>query len=262
MRLSIITAVLESHEVVRRQILHYRKMGIPNDKVEIIYVDDGSDVPIKTVSGASTITILETHDKRPWTQPSARNMGVRYARGEYLMLIDLDHIILDDTIDLLMTTDCDLVRFRRKAGVLDEHGDFTRSRSVLRHYGLRNYYLKKQYLPPHGNTFAIKRSLYMELGGVSQRYCGTGTYPNREEIPFKRKINPMIENGEINYIGDENRPTVYMIPNGKYCGDGTDKDYNPFGLFHTLNREGRKTLFKNYRDREPQPDNPFAAQAT
>jgi hypothetical protein len=83
---------------------------------------------------------------------------------------------------------------------------------------------------------------------VSERYCGTGTYPNREEIPFKKIINPMIESEQIKYIGDDNRPSVYLIPNGKFCGDGTDKDYNPFGLFHSLKREGRRVLFKKNRE--------------
>lgn len=245
MKLSIVTAVLNSHEVVRRQILHYSKMNLPNDSVEIIYVDDGSDVPIKTVPGSERITILETHDKRPWTQPTARNMGVKAASGEYLMLIDLDHIINQEVIDLLMSTDVDLVRFKRYVGVIDENGDFTQDAEVLKAYGLRSRYFRDGYrLPAHGNTFAIRRGVYIGLGGVSERYCGTGTYPNREEVPFKRIINPMIESGKVSYIGDDNRPSVYLIPNGKYCGDGNDKDYNPFGLFHTLNRDGRKTKFK------------------
>lgn len=245
MRLSIVTAVLNSHEIVRRQILHYKKIGLPSADAEIIYVDDGSEIPIKTVENADRITILETHDKRPWTQPKARNMGVKHASGDYLMLMDLDHIINMESISILLNTDVDLIRFKRYAGVLDENGDFIQDEKTLKAYGLRGRYLKDLFrLPAHGNTFAIKRELYIKLGGVSERYCGTGTYPNREEVPFKRIINPMVESGQTSYIGDDNRPSIYMIPNGKYCGDGNDKDYNPFGLFHTLNRNGRKVIFK------------------
>jgi len=40
-RLSIIIPVLNSHEIVRRQIEHFRKMNLSDD-VELIIVDDGS----------------------------------------------------------------------------------------------------------------------------------------------------------------------------------------------------------------------------
>lgn len=253
MRLSIVTAVLDSHEMVRRQLLHYKRMGLPNEFVEIIYVDDGSDVPISTVENADMITIIETHDKRPWTQPKARNIGIKYACGEYLMLADLDHIITSDVIELLFSTDADLIRFKRYAGVLDENGAFHNDHDILKYYGLRDSYMKRleeqgYRLPAHSNTFAITKELYLKTGGVSERYCGTGTYPNREEIPFKKVLNPMIERGEIKGILEDDRPAIYYFPNGKHVGNGEDKDADPFGLFHKLKREGRKTLFKKHRD--------------
>jgi hypothetical protein len=33
---------------------------------------------------------------------------------------------------------------------------------------------------------------------------------------------------------DEDRPTLFMYPNGQFCGD---VDFNPFGLFHKLSRK-------------------------
>ena len=253
MRLSIVTAVLDSHEVVRRQLLHYRSMGLPNDDVEIIYVDDGSEVPIRTVDGTEAITVIETNDTRPWTQPKARNIGVSSARGDYLLLMDLDHIVTQDGIDLIMQTDADLIRFKRYAGILDEHGAFYNDRETLLKYGLRRAYMKRfendgYRIQPHSNTFAIRRQLYLDVGGVSERYCGTGTYPNREEIPFKKIINQLINDGMINCICKDGRPAAYLFPNGKHTGDGTDKNHDQFGLFHKLKRENRKTLFKRHRE--------------
>jgi hypothetical protein len=43
----------------------------------------------------------------------------------------------------------------------------------------------------------------------------------------------MEERGEITRIPDDDRPTIYMVPNGRFCGD---KNFNPFGLFHDLKR--------------------------
>jgi len=45
-KLSIIIPVLNSHEIVRRQIAHFKKMNLPDD-VELIIVDDGSDPPLE-----------------------------------------------------------------------------------------------------------------------------------------------------------------------------------------------------------------------
>jgi len=45
-RLSIIIPVLNSHEIVRRQIAHFEKMDLPDD-IELIIVDDGSDPPLE-----------------------------------------------------------------------------------------------------------------------------------------------------------------------------------------------------------------------
>ena len=41
MKLSIVIPVLNSHEVVRRQCLHFAKMPLPDD-VEVVLVDDGA----------------------------------------------------------------------------------------------------------------------------------------------------------------------------------------------------------------------------
>ena len=46
MKLSIIIPVLNSHEIVRRQIEHFKKMDLPDD-IELIIVDDGSDPPLE-----------------------------------------------------------------------------------------------------------------------------------------------------------------------------------------------------------------------
>ena len=41
MKCSIIIAIYNSHEIVRRQLLHFESIGIPDD-MELILVDDGS----------------------------------------------------------------------------------------------------------------------------------------------------------------------------------------------------------------------------
>ncbi len=226
MQLSIVNAVLNSPEIVRRHVIHYKKMPLPYN-VEWIIIDDGSDPPIEF---NNMYRVYYTNDKRPWTQPAARNHGVRKAVGDYVLCLDIDHIVPKETIDFLLTDHgYDIIRFRRECGVLDENGDFTQDINVMREWGLEPERGIK--LPPHGNSYAFRRDLYLELGGVSEQYVGTGKYPNREELPLKKNIKLHVPEHKI--LQDQTKPKIYMFPNGQYCGS---KDYNPFGLFHDTTR--------------------------
>jgi glycosyltransferase involved in cell wall biosynthesis len=222
-RASIVIAVLDSHEIVRRQLLHFSKMPLPVD-VEFILVDDGSDVPIQ--GEMKGLKIIQTNDKRPWTQPLARNIGARHAQGEYLICTDIDHIISKELIERVLVGDYDVYHFKREAGALREDGSFTQDMGELKKWGLPERSLR---LPAHGNSYAIKRGLFLALGGSQQKE----QYPNRDEIPIKRGVKRMAARGEATLIPDDDRPTIYMFPNGRFCGE---RDYNPFGLFHSLKR--------------------------
>ena len=235
MKLSIVIAVLNSHEVLRRQLLHFGKMNLPDD-TELIIVDDGSK-PALTHDKTTNFKyrMYSTQNYGPWTQPAARNYGVKQAEGEFILVTDIDHIIPYKAIDIVRNnTEYDVIRFKRQAGVIDENGDFTQDMKVLREYGLLPE--RKLRLPPHSNSFAIRRGLYLGLGGVSEEHVGTGKYPNREEIPLKRGMNRLIKKGKLALWDSDDRPMIYMIPNGQYCGD---KNYNPFGLFHNESRSIR-----------------------
>jgi len=233
MKLSIVHAVLNSPEIVRRQLLHYEKLDLPFE-VEVIIVDDGSEPELFYDKSTSfNYRVLRTNDFRPWTQPAARNFGVKKAKGDYSLCLDIDHIVPRKTIDFLLSDHgYDIVRFRRECGILDENGDFTQDIEVMREWGLEPHRGLK--LPPHGNSYAMRTGLYIGLGGVSEQYVGTGKYPNREEIPLKRNIKNLGDRVKI--LQDQTKPKVYMFPNGQYCGS---KDYNPFGLFHDTTRSIR-----------------------
>jgi glycosyltransferase involved in cell wall biosynthesis len=231
-KVSIVQAVLNSPEIARRQFLHYEKMNLPDD-VEIIIVDDGSEPPLIDFIDLKNLTIYYTGDKRDWTQPAARNFGAKKARGEFCIFTDIDHIISKEVIEIARDCPADVVRFKREAGVLDENGDFTQDRDVLREWGFREGGLR---LAPHSNSFIIRTGLYLGLGGVSERYVGSGKHPNREEVPFKSKLKPLEKQGKITIWQDQTKPMIYMMPNGRYCGH---KDANPFGFFHNLERKNR-----------------------
>ncbi len=237
MKVSIIIPVLNSHEIVRRQMLYFEKMGLPDD-VELILIDDGSDPVIE-----ADTKVIRTGDTREWTWPLARNRGAKEANGDILIMADLDHIISKEIIETARTFQGDFIRFHREFGVLDENGTLTQDRAVLRSYGLpENYKLR---LTPHRNQFAISKDLYNRMGGFREDRIGM-PYPQREDGDFAKKWREMHERGEVRDFDDmhgwDNRPTIYMFPNGKWC-EGGDVDTNPFNLFHNLSRKTEKNRY-------------------
>jgi len=239
MRVSIIIPVLNSHDIVRRQVLHFEKIGIPDD-VELILIDDGSDPPIE-INSKLPIILHHTNDKREWTWPVARNTGAKLAKGEYFIMADLDHSITREFIDTVRNFKGDHIRINREFAVLDEEGNLTQDRKVLEEWGLPKHYATK--FNPHRNQFAIHKDLYWKLGGYREDRIGM-PYPQREDGDFAKEWRKLHEKGEIKDFDDmfscEERPILYMFPNGKYCGD---VDFNPFNLFHTLTRKTPKNRF-------------------
>ena len=238
MRLSIVIPVLNSHEVVRRQLLHFERIGLPPD-TEIILVDDGSDPPLayrptENETLSHFVTIHRTHDKRPWTWALARNAGARLAKGEYLLMFDLDHIVTRDALDAVHGFDGLKVQFTREFGVLDENGVLTQDRGVLEQYGLpRDKGLK---LGPLPNNFAMQRELFWKLGGYREDLVEK-PYPQGEDRAFRSVWRTFDPTGAKVGV---HRPKMFMFPNGKYLGD---VDADPQGLFHGLTRKTHKNYW-------------------
>jgi glycosyltransferase involved in cell wall biosynthesis len=223
LRLSIIIPVLNSHEIVRRQILHY-EWFLPHD-AELLIVDDGSEPPIEDES--YTARIIYTHDKRQWTQPIARNIGAQNAIGEFLIFTDIDHIIPEETIRFAEDFKYGYGRFKREVAVLDKDGHITQDRDELAKYG----FPKERGLRVgcHTLSMIVRADVFRDTGGFRENI---GHYPTHDDGDMKRKLKHLERVGVVKCPDDE-RPVIYMFPNGRFCGD---KDCNPFGLFHELKR--------------------------
>lgn len=230
MKLSVVISVLNSHEILRRQILHWSRMNLPNE-VEFIILDDGSDEPLK--GEMKNLSIYPTNDKRAWTVELARNMGARLAKGEYLLMTDIDYIIPQDAFVSAMLLKEDKMRFKRHFGILDENGKLTQDMNVLRTYGLLESRIENRgtRLGPHPNNFVMRKETYWMLGGYREDLVDR-PYPNKGDTYWKRTWAEAYEKGRVTQC--DYRPTLFMFPNGQYCGD---VDFNPFGLFHELTRK-------------------------
>ena len=241
MKLSLIHPVLNSHEAVRRHLLHWRKIGFPPD-VEVIIMDDGSDPPLEFDLSGLPVTIYKTNEFRPFTSSAARNTAARkYAKGDYLLMADIDYIIPREAIEYCCGFKGDKIQFAREFGVLDENGEFTQDREVLLAYGLleARYEERGPKLPPHPNVYCMRRQLFLDMGGYDERLVFNRHYPQGEDNKWKKHW--LVWQREHGVKTHHIRPVVYMFPGGQFCGD---VDYNPFDIFDTtLSRKNGKNVF-------------------
>lgn len=91
MKLSIIVPVFNRLEKLRRLV-----STIPDDlRLEIIVVDDGSDVSLKEMCEQHTrLTLIS--NTRSKGAGGARNTGLAYAQGKYVLFADSDDVFLPD----------------------------------------------------------------------------------------------------------------------------------------------------------------------
>jgi hypothetical protein len=168
--LSLVCNVLESYEVVRRQLLHLGRILPPG--CELVLVDDGSEPSLEATCASVPLhfpfRLFCTHDRRPWTQPSARNGGAALAQTDKLLFFDIDHILTRDLLNLGLGYAGDKLHWVRRPGALDAAGNLVTDPAILRaEYGLTN-----QADGIHANSFFIRREIFERVGGYDERFCG------------------------------------------------------------------------------------------
>jgi hypothetical protein len=132
-------------------------------------MDDGSDPPIPHPPNMRyPLKIVQTFDDRPWSQPCARNAGARIARGEYLFMTDIDHVISKNAFIASIFFEGDKMVFPRKWAILDNRFRIRQDIEILSGYGLIN----GKGSGSHANTFVMKKKIFDELGGYNENFCG------------------------------------------------------------------------------------------
>ena len=224
-KVSIVIPCFNSHEAVRRQVLYFHLQDLPPD-VEIILMDDGSDPPLKPLAiDCKNLNIYPTGDFRPWTQTAAKNLGVKIAEGEYVFITDIDHIITRDALEAVRNFDGDKMVFPRQWGVITEEGIVTQDKDVLMDYGMREIdWIRKgvnHYI--HTNTYAMKRSVYIQIGGYDPVFAEMQKHDIYDDNWLYGRYRREVKIGKAKPAVEG--PPIFTFP-------GTVKNLK--GLFHNM----------------------------
>jgi GT2 family glycosyltransferase len=99
---SVIVPTYDRPEAVRRLLLALQRLEYPEDRFEVVVVDDGGATPLDAVVDGVRygfgVTLLRQANAGP---ASARNMGAQRARGQYLAFTDDDCEPDNDWLDAL-----------------------------------------------------------------------------------------------------------------------------------------------------------------
>jgi len=155
-RVSIVFPYYDNPEMLRFQLGHFGNYSQEAlDACEIIIVDDCSPVfPARDVireCDLPNIRLFRLGVDLPWNQDAARNIGAHEARGEYLLLTDIDHVVPESTLSEL----CDIE---------DNLSVYTLARKA---------HFSDKVIPSHVNSYFLSKALYWGIGGYDEDFWGT-----------------------------------------------------------------------------------------
>jgi glycosyltransferase involved in cell wall biosynthesis len=121
---------------------------------EVIVVDDASpSSPARNVARdtpLNNLRVFRISEDKPWNQDAARNIGAHEARGEFLLLTDIDHVVPESTIETLLE-------------IRDSEKVYTLARKA---------HFSDKVVPSHVNSYFLAKSLYWSIGGYDEDFWG------------------------------------------------------------------------------------------
>jgi glycosyltransferase involved in cell wall biosynthesis len=154
---------------------------------EVVIVDDGSPEPAIAVDrpdGLPTLSIYRVLEDRPWHQHAARNLGAHVARGPWLLLTDMDHVLTAEAARALFKR---MGRLDPETAYFLHRIDADTGEPTIGTDGKSK---------PHPNSFIMTRDLYWQAGGYDEDYCGIyGT-----DGLFKKRLFDVAARGFLKHV--------------------------------------------------------------
>ena len=163
---SVVIPVLNGGAVFREALGALQRSSFGD--YELWVVDDGSTDDSSKVAHEFGARLLKTRGRRG--PAAARNLGARHARGEFLLFLDADCSVGEETLDRAAAT-------LRREGTLDalfgSYDDEPAAPGWVAQYKNLQHHWVHQQGDPEASTFwagcgAMRRRVFLELGGFNE----------------------------------------------------------------------------------------------
>lgn len=145
--LSVVITYYGQPQMLARQAAVWRDYP---QGVEVIVVDDGSKVPAR----ATGCAVYRVTRDMPWHQDGARNLGAHVATGEWLLFLDIDHVLPAEAAQKLL---------RLLPGLAERSAYRPDRKLVSGAYKLSSA----------ANIWLVRREDFWRVGGYDERLCGS-----------------------------------------------------------------------------------------
>lgn len=163
MRLSIIIPMYNASQYIERCLNSIYHQGLNVNEFEVIVINDGStDNSLEIVKDYLTsYKNIRFFSQKNSGQGAARNLGIKYATGEYILFLDSDDFLLPQSINKILSivkhVSCDVINFLMEV----ELPTGNVKESYLYHYDYDKIYSGKELLLRTGiNIGSACSSLY------------------------------------------------------------------------------------------------------
>jgi glycosyltransferase involved in cell wall biosynthesis len=137
----------------------------PGD-VRVIVVDDGSPEPAAPIVAGSRAEVYRVIPNIPWNRGGARNLGATVASTDWIVHVDVDHLLKAPAARALLAFEPQAGAWYRFPRYRNGPADETRRKDKIPEdatYGR---------IHPHIDSYLIERSLFWRVGGYDEDYSG------------------------------------------------------------------------------------------
>ena len=184
--LTIIFPFYRNVEMLKRQVEEWNKYP---EGIKVVCVDDGSPEPALPIINRNLwpvalrcdidrVQVYRIGIDVPWNRSGARNLGAHVATTEWIIHVDIDHILpADAAVDLLAFAP-NPKRWYRFPRWRVGRADDTRKKDKIpddQEYGE---------IHPHVDSYLVRKEVYWDVGGYNEDYSGAIGGGN----PFLRRL--------------------------------------------------------------------------
>lgn len=152
--LTLIMAYYENHTMLQRHVHQFQKYDRKVQKnLRVIVVDDGSPKAPARLDSESPcpFEIYRMKIDIRWNQDACRNLGVKHAKTEWILLTDIDHLVPNETMATIMTNPLNPEFVYKFARVSEP---------------------KLDPYKPHPNSWLMTKAMFSAIGGYDERLAG------------------------------------------------------------------------------------------